>query len=97
MRAIACPPPTKTAHARTLLADLAGFRNQLAAVCFWSRKCPKHSKKVTVRRDWSDAGNRTATSVLEKRLTRETERGVFFNPRSYYFMRAYAWSSNRHK
>ena len=29
----------------------------------------------------------------KKRLTRETE-GVFFNARSYYFMRAYAWSSN---
>ena len=36
----------------------------------------KQSKKVTVRRDWNDAGNRTATSVLEKRLTRETQGGV---------------------
>ena len=41
--------------------------------------------------------NRTATSVIEKRLTRETEGGVFFKAGSYYFMRAYAWSSNRHK
>ena len=38
-----------TSHARercSNYADLAGF----GAVCLWSRKCPKYSKKATVRR-----------------------------------------------
>ena len=40
------------------------------------RTCPKHSKKATVKRDCNDAGNRTATSVLDKGLSKETEGGV---------------------
>ena len=73
------PRPTTRLRLHERCSNSAGFTDKsagFAAVCFWSRKCPKHSKKVTVRRDWDDAGNRTATSVLEKRLTRETEGGV---------------------
>ena len=36
----------------------------------YSVVCVCCKRKATVRRDWNDAGNRTATSVLEKRQER---------------------------
>ena len=69
-----CPSTSdrQTAHAQMLFKKSAGF----AAACSRFRICPNHKKKVTVRRDWNNAGNRTTTRVLEKGLTRETEGGV---------------------
>ena len=47
--------------------EISWFWSCFGAVCFWSRKCPKHTRK---RPSEETAGNRTATSVLEKRQER---------------------------